>query len=152
MSCITHSKEDYICLICKTCGREHQILDNNYCCLEYCSKEDIDKYIKRIKKRKKIIILEYLNNNIDYKYKFEYITLSNNIDYKCNKPLTIYEFENYIIIIEVEEQKHKTYNCTLKEYEIRVSYNFINLKDGVVEEDLISIIDNVVDNGKNYGN
>ena len=48
------------------------------------------KYIKRIKKRKKIIILEYLNNNIDYKYKFEYITrlkvkIGINIIFK-NKP------------------------------------------------------------------
>jgi hypothetical protein len=39
-----------------------------------------------------------------------------------------------------------------KNSKIQVSYNFINLKDGITEEDLISMIDNVVDNGKNYGN
>ena len=125
MYCFNHSKEDDICLICKTCnscGREHQILDNNDLCLEYCSKVDIDIYIKRIIKNKDIIVLEYLNNNIDYKYKVEYITLSNNIDYNCNKPLTINEFENHIAIVEIEEQKLKTYNCTLKEYEISRMY------------------------------
>jgi hypothetical protein len=39
-----------------------------------------------------------------------------------------------------------------KKCKIQVSYNFINLKDGVTEEELISMVKEVVDNGKNYGN
>ena len=39
-----------------------------------------------------------------------------------------------------------------KKSKIQVSYNFINLKDGVIEEELISMVNEVVDNGKNYGN
>ena len=39
-----------------------------------------------------------------------------------------------------------------KKSEIQVSYNFINLKDNVTEEELIIMINEVVDNGKNYGN
>jgi hypothetical protein len=39
-----------------------------------------------------------------------------------------------------------------KKSKIQVSYNFINLKDNVTEEELIIMINEVVDNGKNYGN
>jgi hypothetical protein len=39
-----------------------------------------------------------------------------------------------------------------KKSKIQVSYNFINLKDGVTEEELISMVKEVVDNSKNYGN
>ena len=35
---------------------------------------------------------------------------------------------------------------------IKVSYNFVNLKDGVTEEELNYMIDEVVNNAKNYGN
>ena len=39
-----------------------------------------------------------------------------------------------------------------KKSKIQVSYNFINLKDGVTEEELNNMVNEVVDNGKNYGN
>ena len=39
-----------------------------------------------------------------------------------------------------------------KKSKIKVSYNFINLKDGVTEEELNNMVNEVVDNAKNYGN
>jgi hypothetical protein len=124
--CFNHCKEDDICLIgkkCVRCCREDEILDNKDLCLEYCSKEDIDKYIKRIIKKKEIMILEYLNDNIDYKSRDEYTIKSNNIDKKYNRPDRMYECENHIVIVEVDENQHKSYQCIVKETEIARMYD-----------------------------
>ena len=44
------------------------------------------------------------------------------------------------------------YGGNNKKSKIQVSYNFINLKDGVTEEELNTMVNEVVDNAKNYGN
>jgi hypothetical protein len=124
--CFNHYKEDDVCLIgkkCLRCCREDEILDKNELCLEYCSKEDIDKYIKRIIKKKEIMVLEYLNDNIYYKSRDEYTIKSNNIDKKYNRPDRMYECENHIVIVEIDENQHKSYQCVVKETEIARMYD-----------------------------
>ena len=124
--CFNHCKEDDVCLIgkkCIRCCREDEILDKNDLCLEYCSKEDIDKYIKRIIKKKETMVLEYLNNNIDYKSRDDDTIKSNNIGKKYNRPDRIYEFKNYIVIIEIDENQHKGYHCVVKETEMARMYD-----------------------------
>ena len=69
------------------------------------------------------MVLEYLNDNIDYKSRDEYTIKSNNIDKKYNRPDRMYECENHIVIVEVDENQHKSYQCVVKETEIARMYD-----------------------------
>ena len=44
------------------------------------------------------------------------------------------------------------YGGNNKKSKIQVCYNFVNLKDGVTEEELNGMVNEVVENAKNYGN
>ena len=124
--CFEHRKDNELCLLgkkCIQCLRDNELCNNEGYCLNYCRPDQIDKNVKVIIKKKETITLGFLDKHI----KHDAIPVDDRIiDISCVKrrPDRLYDCGLYYLIIEVDENQHKSYsnnNCIFdaKTQEIR---------------------------------
>lgn len=105
-----HLDENYGCPQCYKCDKceYHKRIDDKLC--EYCN--TVDNRIKREKTKEKIVhnyLLEHLNREIIYNKSVGSLYTDTHLypDFRI-------ECDNYQVIVEVDEFKHKNYKCEMK--------------------------------------
>jgi hypothetical protein len=114
--CENHAQTDEYLLTernCLKCNRL-DILNAQGLCVNFCSLEERDRLMKKRTKKKEEFVRKLLEKEIDLK---EYVIQEwqdSIIDPTCTKrrPDFVYHCGNHIVIIEVDEDQHKSYsNC-----------------------------------------
>jgi hypothetical protein len=112
MHCEDHSNENEYNLAerkCKNCDRI-DILNKSGICINFCSLEETDRHLKkRVKKHE-----EFINSLLDEEVNMCVYSKDTVIDSSCSlyRPDRVYHCGTHIVIIEVDENQHKSYkNC-----------------------------------------
>ena len=113
--CLTHQKLNEISLISQVCTgcKRVDILNKNKKCITYCEPEDQYKQIKKYEKTKEIMVLKYLDSEINKEIVDENTfgfqddkTVKNECDI-LNRPDRIYDCKTHFVIVEIDENQHK---------------------------------------------
>ena len=123
--CFLHQKENQLCLLgqtCVNCHRKNELCNKEKICLTYCRPTELSITSKKIIKKKEGLVLSYLDKNI----KSDLIPIDDKIiDTSCVKrrPDRVYDCGLYFLVIEVDENQHKSYSngCSfdVKKQELR---------------------------------
>jgi hypothetical protein len=115
--CFTHKKDNELCLLgqkCKQCHRENELCNKDRICLTYCKPTETTLTIKKIIKKKEVLVLAYIDNNLKTELKS---TDDKIIDNSCVKrrPDRLYDCGTHFVIIEIDENQHGFYTdgCAL---------------------------------------
>ena len=109
--CEEHCLEDEYNLtenVCKQC-KKIDVLNKNGICVNFCSLEERDRIMKkRVKKHE-----EYINKLLDEEIDIEPFSKDESPDRSCTlkRPDRVYHMGSHIVIIEIDEDQHKSYKC-----------------------------------------
>ena len=109
--CFIHKQEDDLCLlgqICIQCGRENELCNKKQICLTYCRPTEIHNVSKKFIKQKEALVLSYLDRTIISDSKPTDDRIIDNLCVK-RRPDRIYDCGFYFLIIEIDENQHKSY-------------------------------------------
>jgi hypothetical protein len=123
--------------ICPKCG-QIDILNREGICVNTCSLLEIDRAIKKRVKKHEEYVSKLINEHIDTS-KILFIWNDDIIDSNCSKqrPDFVFHCGTHIVIVEVDEQQHKSYkSCGISKEEIlksetRRMYNIANVFIGL---------------------
>jgi len=95
--------------VCSKCNRI-DVLNKNGICVNFCSFEEKDRLMKKSVKKHEEFIGKLLKEEIDLTYMYQ----DEVVDSTCSKkrPDFVYHCGTHIVIIEVDENQHKSYKCT----------------------------------------
>jgi hypothetical protein len=94
---------------CEKC-KKIDILNKNGLCVNFCSLEERDRIMKKRVKKHEEFINKLLLKEIDVKpYSIDTV-----IDSSCTleRPDCVYDMGSHIVIVEIDEEQHKSYRCT----------------------------------------
>uniref|UniRef100_A0A6C0KF38 Uncharacterized protein n=1 Tax=viral metagenome TaxID=1070528 RepID=A0A6C0KF38_9ZZZZ len=112
LHCANHAFEDEYDLSenqCKNC-KKIDVLNKNGLCVNFCSLEERDLIMKKhVKKRE-----EFINRLLDEEISTKPYSKDEVIDRNCSKkrPDRVYHLGSHVVILEVDENQHKSYKCT----------------------------------------
>lgn len=112
LHCETHALIDEYNLVereCSTCKRV-DLLNKNGICVNFCSLEEADRVVKKLVKHKE----EAINKLLDEHIKVPVFSLDESPDRFCTskRPDRVYHLGSHVVIIEIDENQHKSYKCT----------------------------------------
>ena len=112
LHCDAHALENEYNLVercCKKCERI-DVLNMDGLCVNFCSHEEKDRIIKKQIKQHEEFIGKLLQTEINIPYIYQ----NEIVDKNCSKkrPDFVYHCGTHIVIIEVDEDQHKSYKCT----------------------------------------
>jgi len=110
--CEEHKKEDEYHLCereCKKCKRI-DVLNREGICVNFCSLEEKDRVVKKLVKKHEEFIGNLLKAEIDIPWMYQ----NEVVDRKCSnkRPDFVYHCGDHIVMIEVDEDQHKSYKCS----------------------------------------
>ena len=137
--CEEHSNENEYNLAehpCKKC-KKIDVLNREGLCVNFCSLEERDHIMKKMIKKHE----EFVNRLLDEEIDLKPFSKDESPDRECTKkrPDRVYHLGTHIVIIEIDEDQHKSYKCTaygdkkegrmkaenIRMYEISQSYDFL---------------------------
>lgn len=94
---------------CPKCKRI-DILNSCGICVNFCSMEERDRYMKKQIKKKEEKIEKILEKSVD----LPFIHRDDIVDKSCSnrRPDFVYHCGTHVVIVEVDENQHKSYKCT----------------------------------------
>jgi len=112
LHCEVHSTEDEYNLTehsCKKCERI-DVLNKAGLCVNFCSLEERDRIIKKQVKKHE----EFINKLLDQEIDIKPILKDESPDRQCTlkRPDRVYHMGSHVVIVEVDEDQHKSYKCT----------------------------------------
>ena len=112
LHCEKHKTEDDYNLCERRCSNCNKIdiLNRNGICINFCSLDEIDRVVKKRVKKHEEFICKLLDAEID----IETYSKDSVEDSYCGKyrPDVVYHLGTHIVIVEVDEDQHKSYRCT----------------------------------------
>jgi hypothetical protein len=111
--CEEHALPDEYCLAERTCPKcgKLDILNKTGVCVNFCSLEEKDTIMKKHAKKHEEVIVRLLDTEIDLKNMVVEMWKDTAIDRGCTKsrPDILYHCGNHIVVVEVDEEQHKSY-------------------------------------------
>ena len=108
--CETHSKKDEYNLVERTCSKckRVDILNKDGICVSYCSYEKQDQIMKRHIKKKEEFIANLLKRELPHLN----VIRDSIVDGMCSRarPDFVYDFGHFVLVIEVDENQHRSYS------------------------------------------
>ena len=112
LHCEIHATDSEYNLTERTCSECNRIdvLNKNGICVNFCSFEEKDRLMKKSVKKHEEFIGKLLKEEIDLTCMYQ----DEVVDSTCSKkrPDFVYHCGTHIVIIEVDENQHKSYKCT----------------------------------------
>jgi hypothetical protein len=113
LHCEIHATDSGYNLAEQTCSKCNRIdvLNKNGICINFCSFEEKDRLMKKSVKKHEEFIGKLLKEEIDLTCMYQ----DEVVDSTCSKkrPDFVYHCGTHIVIIEVDENQHKSYKCTV---------------------------------------